>query len=144
MTGSYVSLGMEDKYKKLFGYINLIEPPQGLGARILSIINTEERRISRVKTWVFGSSTLASFGLSVWAIVYLIKSINASGFGQYFSLIFSENGLALTYWRELSLALAESLPITSLIIFLAAIGFFIWSVSKVVERNIGGFNMSFN
>lgn len=139
-----MSMGVEEKYKKLFKNLETMEAPRDLEARIVLRIDAEEKRISNLKTWVFGSSTLASFGLSLWAVVYLVKSANQSGFGQYFSLIFSENGSVFAYWRELSLALAESLPITSLIMFLTAIGFFIWSTSKVIGSNTKIFNMNFN
>jgi len=135
---------MEDKYKKLLSSINLIEPPPGLRNRILAKIVAEEKRLAQTKTWVFGSTALTSFGLSLWAVVYLIKSVQTSGFGQYFSLIFSENGTILTYWRELSLSLAESLPITSLIIFLTAVGFFIWSFANIMKKDTGIFNIKFN
>ncbi len=126
---------MEDKYKKLLGSINLVEPPKGLEQGVLTYVltrvSTSQKRSLRIKAFAFGSSTLASFGLSLWAIIYLIESIKVSGFSQYLSLIFSENGAALAYWRELSLSLAESLPIFGLIIFFASIGFFIWSLGKI-------------
>lgn len=135
---------MEDKYKKLFGYINLIEPPKGLQSRILAKISMEEKRFAKIKVWAFGGSTAVSFCASLWAIIYLVGSIKATGFWQYFSLIFSENGAMLAYWRELSFSLAESLPIVSLIIFLTTTCFFIWSVANVMKKDIGIFNMNFN
>lgn len=126
---------MEDRYKKLFGYINLIEPPQGLQTRILARIDIEEKRFAKIRTLAFSGSAAASFGLSLWAVVYLVNSVRETGFWQYFSLIFSENGAMLAYWRELSFSLAESLPITGLIIFLSAIGFFIWSSANILNRD---------
>jgi hypothetical protein len=135
---------MEEKYKKLIGSINLIEPPKELRARIINRIDMEQKRLFRIKAWVFGSTSIASFSLSLWAVVYLIKSASASGFWQYFSLIFSENGSVLSYWRELSFSLAESLPITSFIMFFAAIGFFIWSFTNMLRKSNGKFIMSFS
>lgn len=123
---------MEDKYKKLLGSIDLIEPPRELGARIMARINMEEKRLARIRTWIFGSSTVASFGLSLWAMVYLVDSIKQTGFGQYFSLLFSGDSAVYTYWKELSFSLVESLPIVSIIAFLAAVGFFIWSFAKTI------------
>jgi hypothetical protein len=128
-------MSTKEKYKKLFGYMNLIEPPRGLEGKILSIITEEEKRLAKTKLWIFGGTSLASFGFSVWAVIYLINSIKQSGFGQYLSLIFSENGAVLVYWKELSFSLAESLPIFGLIIFLAAIGFFVWSIGNIFKRN---------
>jgi hypothetical protein len=121
----------EEKYKKLFGYMNSVPPPKGFEGRVLSAIAGEESRFARIKKWAFGGSSLASFGLSVWAVIYLAGSIKQSGFGQYLSLIFSENGAVLAYWKELSLSLAESLPIFGVIMFLATVGLFIWSITKI-------------
>jgi len=141
----HVYIGMANKYKKLFGYINLIEPSRELKERILNRISLEEKRLARIRAWAFGSTTVASFGLSAWAVVYLIKSVNESGFLQYLSLIFSENGAVLAYWRELSLALIQSLPITGLILFLAAVGFFVWSVANMLQgAKKFNFNINFN
>jgi len=133
---------MEDKYKKLFGYINLITPPKGLHELILVRINIEEKCLVKIRTWIFGSSTAVSFGLSLWAVVYFIKSVNETGFWQYFSLIFSENGAMLAYWRELTLSLAESLPIVSLIIFLTTTGFFVWSFANMLRKDTNVFMLT--
>jgi nitrate reductase NapE component len=121
----------EEKYKKLFGYVNLVEPPKGLGVKILNFIEAREKRLAKIKSWAFGSTSIASFGFSVWAIVYLIQSFKQTGFWQYLSLAFSENGMMLTYWKEFSLSLVESLPVVSVVLFLTAVGFFVWSITKI-------------
>jgi hypothetical protein len=126
---------MEDKYRKLLGSINLIEPPKGLGGQILTRINTEEKRLAKIRVFAFGGSGIVSFSFSFWAIIYLVNSIKESGFWQYLSLIFSENGAVLaSYWRELSFSLIESLPIVGLMIFLGAIGLFIWSAANMAKN----------
>ena len=134
----------EDRYKKLFGYINLVEPPKGLGMRILAKISDEEKHSAKIKTWVFGGSTAISFVLSLWAVTNLAGGIKETGFWQYLSLIFSENGMVLAYWRELSFSLIESLPIVGLILFLTATGFFVWSLANVLRKDSRKFIMSFN
>ena len=137
-------MNVEEKYKKLLGSVNLLEPPKGFGAQIFNRINMEEKRLARIRIFAFGASTVASFAFSLWAVIYLVNSIKETGFSQYFSLIFSENGAVLAYWRELSLSLAESLPIVSLIVFLCAIGLFIWSFANVLKKDTGLFKMSFS
>lgn len=122
---------MIDKYKKLLGSIDLIEPPKGLGKQIMTRIALEERRLIRIKALIFGTSTAVSFGMSAWAIVYLVNSVKESGFWNYLSLLFSGDGAVYAYWKELSFSLAESLPVLSFIVFFAAIGFFIWSFAKI-------------
>jgi hypothetical protein len=127
-------MGMEDKYKKLLGSINLVEPPKGLENRIINSIKAEEKRAKRFKAWIFGSISLASFVLSLRAIVYLVESMKETGFGQYLSLLFSENGAALVYWKEITLSLAESLPVVGLVAFLTTVGLLIWSMAKVFDK----------
>jgi hypothetical protein len=136
-------MGIGEKYKKLLSSINLIEPPKGLGERIMARINAEQTRLARIRTWVFGSASVASFGLFLWAVIYLVNNVKETGFWQYFSLLFSD-GAVLAYSRELSLSLVESLPIVCLIIFLAAFGFFIWSFSNVLRKDVRLFNMKLN
>lgn len=128
----------------MLGSLSPVEPPKCLAGRILSAIELEQKRAKLAKAWAFGSASLASLGLSLWAVVYLVKSIQESGMWQYLSLIFSENGLASLYWRELSLSLAESLPYTGLIFFLSAVGFFIWSVANTLKAGEQKFIMDFN
>jgi hypothetical protein len=133
---------MKDKYKKLFGYVNLIEPPKGLEEQIINRISIEEKRLARIRIFVFGGSSVVSFGFSLWAVIYLANSIKETGFWQYLSLIFSENGAIFAYWRELSLSLAESLPIVGFITFFIAIGFFIWSFTNMLRKNTGSFKFA--
>jgi hypothetical protein len=121
----------EKSYEKLFGYLEEKEPEKELVNRLSCVIHQQEKHSARVRFWALGSTTVASFGLSLWAIIYLIKSFKESGFWQYLSLIFSEDGAILAYWKELSFSLAESLPVFGLIVFLAGIGFFIWSITKI-------------
>jgi hypothetical protein len=128
-----IGMDTEKKYKKLFGYINLTEPPRGLRGQILSLVGNEQKRLAKIRTWAFGSGSIISFGFSLWAIIYLVSSVKESGFWQYFSLLFSGDSAVYLYWHELSLSLIESLPITGLIIFLTAIGFFIWSFANTLK-----------
>jgi hypothetical protein len=137
-------MDIEEKYKKLLESINLIEPPKGLERQILARINMEKKRLAKIRTFIFGGSAIASFGFSLWAIIYLVKSVQETGFWQYLSLIFSENRIVLVYWRELSFSLVESLPIVSLMVFLTAVGFFIWSLANMLKKETRLFNMSFN
>ena len=134
---------MEDSYKKFLNNLKQIKSPRGLSGRILMRIRTEERKLERVRIFVFGSSAVVSFGLSLWAVVYLVNSFQQTGFWQYLSLLFSENGAVLVYWREFSLSLAESLPVVGLIITLASIGFFIWSSTSML-KNIKMFKFRIN
>jgi hypothetical protein len=126
---------IEEKYKKLFKYISLAELPEGLEKRVLSAITKNERQTARLKNWIFGGISTISFAFSSWAVIYLVKSVESSGLWQYLSLAFSENGTLLAFWKEFSLTLAESLPITSIVMFLITIGLFIWSITKITKKS---------
>ncbi len=130
-------------YDKLFKKLAQVEPPEGLGGEILVRVKAEEKKLERVRIFVFGGSTVVSFGFSLWTVTYLIGSFQQTGFWQYLSLLFFENGAILTYWRELSLSLAESLPVTGLVITLVSIGFFIWSSANAL-RNTRIFKFNIN
>lgn len=124
---------MEDKYAKLFRNLETREA-SGLESKIIARLRAEEGRLARVKSFVFGTSSAASFGFSVWAVAYLAECIKTSGFGHYLSLALSGDGAIYSYWREIGLSLAESLPIVGFITVLAAIGFFIWSFTKITQQ----------
>jgi len=55
------------------------------------------------------------------AFEMLLNNLAQSGFSEYFSLIFSDGGSMLTYWKELSFSLAESLPVMSIILTLSTL-----------------------
>jgi len=126
---------MEYKYKKLFGYVNLIEPPKGLEENIVARIKLERKQADRF--WFFISGVSAAFSLAaiVPLISYLDNSFSQSGFYQYFSLLFSGDSAIYAYWKELGAALVESAPIVGLIIFLSIVALFIWSSANLLKRN---------
>jgi hypothetical protein len=62
-------------------------------------------------------------------------SFSRSGFYEYFSLAFSDGGgVALSYWKEISLSLVESLPTLSIILFLTIVFILIISL-RFMARN---------
>ncbi len=56
-----------------------------------------------------------------------------TGFDQYLSLAFSDSSVLITYWKELSLSLVESLPLMAVMLVLGALGLFIWSSAKAFQ-----------
>jgi hypothetical protein len=88
-----------------------ITPPGGLTQAILWRIEVEQRRVAQFR--FIGMGVLAGF--SAIAMVptaqYTMAEFYQSGFYQYSSLILSDGGSILPYWRELMMTLAESAPI---------------------------------
>lgn len=125
---------IEEKYKKLLGYMNLVRPPQELKKTILNRIDKAKKRALKIRVWIFRIISVLSSIFLLWSVIYLIKSIQNSGLWQYLSLVFLENSALLIYWKEFSLSVIESLPIMGIIAFLFAVGFFVWSITKITYK----------
>ena len=108
-------------------------PESRLSDGILLAISKKEIKMTRIKFW--GSSTIGvvSF-IGLFPIIgRLISDFSQSGFYQYITLIFTDN-IAINYWKEISLSIAESIPMTSLTLSLAVI--FIFTISlRYMARN---------
>lgn len=135
---------MQDNYKKLFGYINLAEPPKGLAEKIAARITFEQKRASRFQFLVSSISTFISLAIMALTAYYINNSFSQSGFYQYFSLLFSGDSAVYIYWKELATALIESAPLVGLIAFLSAVVLFVWSSTNLFKRNGEMFNLKFS
>ncbi len=102
--------------------------PYSLREKIMLRIAREEKSVMRKKAFIFGFGTIASLAVMIRE-VYLLAH---SGFYEYASLLFSGDASILSLWKELSLSLAETIPIFTVILFLAAIGAFVWSGAKIM------------
>jgi len=122
---------MTKDLKKLFQNITQIEPPHELYERILARI----RRIALVKFVIFLASTLASSVILVFSFQYAAQEFYVSGFSQYLSLIISDGDSLITYWEDLLISLAESLPILGMTLLLTSIFLLLGSVRLLAENN---------
>lgn len=111
-----------------------ITPPEGLTQAILWQIEMERRRIARFRFVGMG----AVAGLSALAMVptaqYTMAEFYQSGFYQYSSLLFSDGGSALSYWKELTLILAESAPLLGITLSLALIFVLVGSLQSAFKN----------
>ncbi len=113
-------------------FIESINLPAGLESRVLARLNEEQQRAAKFRLFVFALlDALSLLGL-VASLVYLARVFAESGFSQYLSLLFSDGGSLLSYWRELVLSLAESLPALGLLAFLFVTLILIWSMAKTI------------
>jgi hypothetical protein len=107
--------------------------PHGLEERILARIHEEAYREKRRTFFIYASTVLASVVGLVRSGAYAVEYGKQSGFFQYISLLFSEQGGIVSYWREWSLSLAESFPIMGAILFFTAVGLGVWSLSRIIN-----------
>jgi ABC-type multidrug transport system permease subunit len=121
-------------YERLFKNINRLEPPEFLLGNILTAIEAKKRKTARIRLALFGTFALASLAALFPAIQYFIAEFSQSGFYQYFSLLFSDWNLAITYWNDFVLSLAEALPVLATAAVLSAIFVFLGSLRLAVKQ----------
>jgi hypothetical protein len=111
---------MHDKLTKIFKNATY-QPSPELAFSVLQTITKQEKRATQARLWFLSSLLFVSAVGLIPAFEMLLNNLAQSGFSEYFSLIFSDGGSMLTYWKELSFSLAESLPVMSIILTLSTL-----------------------
>lgn len=111
-----------------------IDPPERLYLDILERIKREKKRTARIRFVLSGTAAIVSAIALVPACFYVSKEFYQSEFYQYLSATFSDFGIALFYWKEFSLSLAESLPLSGPAIFLSLVFIFMGAL-KLATKN---------
>jgi hypothetical protein len=110
------------------------QPDTHLSDAIWHIICTKQARMSRNKSIIYGTIGVLSLVTFIKTAIDLADQFRRSGFYQYLSLAFSDGRLVLSYWRELALSLADSLPLTSLALALLLLLILFVSLRKVMHQ----------
>ncbi len=121
---------MEQNIRKLFKQASY-KPDSRLSDNIWNLIETRNIRIAKIKKFSYMSLSILSLSGSVLSIKSLIEQSIKLGFFDYLSLAFSDSGVIAAYWKEYTLSLADSLPITSL-----ALSIFLLLVLVISIRNV--------
>jgi len=95
-----------------------------------------QKKIEKMYRGIFGFLSVASLVGAVFASINMVRAISQSGFGQYVSLVFSDGGVVMSYWKEFLFSLMESMPIMGVVLCLGAIALFVWSLSKIAKHTI--------
>lgn len=112
-----------------------IEPPRELLGKILKRIHKEQRILVLRKIIIFSITLSLSLLAFIPSFKILLSDLNQSGFGNFFSLIFSDFSAVTTYWQSFVMILLETLPALSLALFLAVLLTFLQSI-KSLTKNI--------
>jgi len=121
-------------YEKLFIRLEPLQAPEELFGKIMERIHRQERLAAlRKRLIIFSIGLIASLAAFIPALRLMQQSLAESGFAQFFSLIFSDFGIVLTYWQNFALTLLESLPVLSVAAFLATIFIFLESLKFLVR-----------
>ena len=110
------------------------EPSTDLAENIWQTIMRRNKRQIQFRLWAFACLGIASLGGLVPVFKMLLGDLTQSGFYEYFSLIFSDGGSIVSYWKELVLSLAESLPVMSIIFALSLVFVFFLSMRFLMKQ----------
>ncbi len=125
---------MRKDYEKLFTHLKPQEPSVGLLSKIMARIHQEEQLLSiKRRLILFSTAVMVSAGAFIPIISAFQTEFAQSGMYQFFSLIFTNSGLAMAYWQDFGLAILESLPAVSAIALLATTLIFLWSLKHLTE-----------
>ncbi|MDB5189968.1 MAG: hypothetical protein JWN49_294 [Parcubacteria group bacterium] len=111
-----------------------IETPTGLLEGVFARIRQEQVRLARMRTTLYSVGMILSLGTGSLVTVSLARSLRASGFYEYASLALSGDSLFLTYWRELSFSLLESVPFITLLMFLVVLLVLVWTAANTLTN----------
>ena len=126
---------MREDYQQIFSKLSPPEPSGDLLAKIIARIG-EERKAARIK-WrlvLFSAVTVCSAVAFVPLFQMLRTGFIESGFLQFFSLLFSDFEIVAAYWQNFSLSLLETLPVFSLMVFLAVVLVFLESLKLLIKN----------
>jgi hypothetical protein len=122
-----------EKGQKISVYLQTIEPAAGLYGAVMERIAYAKRRQARMRSGLFAALAIVSGAALVPAFQYTAEQFYVSGFYDYFTLVFSDRGFVLTYWRQFSLSLVESLPSLALLLLLpivCALGYSLYRLTQ--------------
>ncbi len=125
---------MDKNYSKLFQALDPVDVPEGLSSSIIAKIRKEQQRNARLQLAISAPLAFISGVAVVFTFQYLAQELSRSGLGDYFSVLFSDGGAVLTYWREFALSLLEQIPILSMILFLSATLALLGSMRSLVKN----------
>jgi len=119
-----------DRYKTIIKNIDQSEMPLDLESKVLTCIHGAENRKAKIKIGFFAFNSILMAGLIFEVGKYVIELISKTGFYEYVKLAFSGDTAVYAFWKELAYSLFESLPVISVMILLAFIALFIWSLAN--------------
>lgn len=114
---------------------NIESPRLGLERDIMRNIYAYQTRRNTIRLWSSVLVGVASLIGLVPAVLDVGTRFRQSGFYEYLSLIFSNTGVFSTYSKDLAMALGESIPVFSIIVFLSVVFVLLWSVRNIFEQS---------
>jgi hypothetical protein len=126
---------MRQDLEKLFSHLKPAEPPAGLFDRIILAIKREQE-LQHTRRLVFGFASLliVSFVAVPFSWIMLVSQVESSGISYFISAAVSDFGTFLVLWKDFSLAILESLPVTGMIVFAICLGMSVFTLRLFLYR----------
>lgn len=112
---------MSNNLEKAFKVLGESESLDLLGSKILLRIDQERvKRLNRqiLITRIVGGLSFVSF---FPIFINLVGQMQNSGFWNYLSLLFTDTGVVMTYWKSFSMSLIEATPVFPLTLILISL-----------------------
>jgi hypothetical protein len=119
--------------KPLF-HLTEVAAPQGLLERVIATIQHKQRMARLWRMRISVGAGIASVAALVPVGISLANSFAVSHFADYVSLL--GDSAALTYWKEISVSILESLPAALITMAIALVGVALWSMRTAI-RSMG-------
>ena len=126
---------MDQKLIKVFKN-SVYKSEDNLSSLVWEKIMKREKRITYIKMWVFSCAGITSLVSFTLVFKTLLNDLVTSGFYEYTSLAFSSDGAFVSYWKELTLSISESLPITNIIYTFVLVFIFLLSLRYFIKQII--------
>ena len=109
---------MRENFEKLFSHFEAPEPPAGLFEKIILAIKREQE-LRRTKRLLFSFLFLLVVSLisTPFSWTMLVSQVKSSGIIYFISTAVSDFGTFLAFWKDFGLAIAESLPVAGITVF---------------------------
>jgi hypothetical protein len=125
---------MLKNYNNLFSVITPPDPADDLLAKIMEKIQYRQKVMKvRSRLVIFSVGLIGSIAGFIPVFKLFTSGLNNSGFFQFFSLLFTDSQIILTYWDNFLLTLLEALPIFSLTALLIILFVFLESLKNFVH-----------
>ncbi|MBI5530536.1 MAG: hypothetical protein HY918_03475 [Candidatus Doudnabacteria bacterium] len=119
---------------KLSPQTEFIQPSDELFNKVMLRISREqELLVLKKKLYSTGLFFLLNLALVIPAWIYFKTQMAYTGFGQYFSLIFSDLGNIGRYWQDFALTLLESFPALAVAGFLVILFFSSFCAAAIAD-----------
>ncbi len=120
----------QDNYKALFSKISAEKAPNSVVIGIETGVITLHRKRNIIRCTSYAMAACVAVIAFIPAIISMSSAMIDSGFSSYFSVLVTDGGNLLGSWKELGMAMIESLPMLSVAAVIALFAGFLYSASK--------------